>query len=387
MTAPRVGVNLLWMEPEVVGGSEEYSTRLLSSVAGIGRHRLVLFVRGDFSAHHEDLAAVTETVVAPLSGSSRVLRVALENSWLPHAARRVGVQLVHHLGGTVPWRNPTPTVLTLHDLQPLVFPENFSALKRGYLRRAIPRSVVTADAVSTTSGYVARAVASRFGLPVRDIAVVHAGPGPVEAHPGAAAIRSMRERYGIGDRYAIYPAVAYPHKNHEVLVQAAASFEGVQLVFTGGPGPADQEIADRIAADGLTAQVKRLGRVPVEDLRCLLWGAAMLLFPSRYEGFGLPVVEAMARGVPVVAANATCLPELVADAGLIVEPSNPSDWAAAVRRLESDTGLAAELAERGRIRVAEFASESGGERLASLYDRVLAHGEQPPPADGEASRR
>jgi glycosyltransferase involved in cell wall biosynthesis len=371
MSAPRVGINLLWMIPGVVGGSETYTSRLLTAVLERGDQDLLLFVRPDFANCHPELAAVNEIVIAPGSGTSRGVRVGLENTWLPWAVKKAGVDLVHHPGGTLPWVINTPTVLTVHDLQPLTAPQSFSLLKRTYLGRAIPRSVRAADKVTVTSDYVAREMATHLGGQAGDYAVVPAGPGVVEPPPAAAAIAEVRARYGVGDRFAIYPAITYGHKNHPVLLRAAASLAGIEVVLTGGAGDAETEIAAYVAGNKLEGTVKRLGRIPRADLNMLLWGASALVFPSLHEGFGLPVIEAMARDLPVVVADASCLPDVAGEAGLVVAPHDVSGWVDAINRVVNEPELARQLVSAGRERTAAFASAEGGRRLSAAYLEVL----------------
>lgn len=372
MSRPRVGVNLLWMIPEVVGGSEDYTVRLLDAVAARGEFDLVLFVRSDFGAYHPDLAETAETVVAPFSGGSRVARVLLENTWLPRAAKRAGVDLVHHPGGTVPWRAPQPTALTVHDLQPLVLPGNFSVLKRAYLTRALPRSVQAATRVVATSDYVAHDLADRFGLASDGVAVVQAGPGTVPPRPSEEEMAAVRDRWGIDGPYVIYPAITYGHKNHMVLLRAAALLDGVRVVLPGGSGEVEQVVENYISDNGLDDVVLRLGRIPGEQLNALLWDATALVFPSLFEGFGLPVVEAMARRLPVIVADSTCLPGIAGGAGLVVAPHDVSAWARAIDDVASEPALATDLAARSAARAGQFTSEEGGRRLAAVYREVLA---------------
>lgn len=372
MSGRRIGVNLLWMIPGVVGGTEDYTVRLLDTLSARGDFELVLFVRPDFATHHPDLAAATETVVAPRSGRNRMIRVALENTWLPRAAQRHSVEVIHHPGGTIPWYSKSRTVLTVHDLQPLELPRNFAPLKRWYLAGALPRSVRAADKVTATSGYVARNLESRLGLDADAVAIVPAGPGTVGSRPTESRLAQVRASYGLGESYVIFPAITYGHKNHRVLLRAAALFENCQLVLTGGAGDAETPINDYIAHNRLQSRVKRLGRVSAADLNALMWSARALVFPSLYEGFGLPVVEAMARGVPVIVADATCLPELVGEAGILVSPHDVKGWAEAVNRVAPGTKLATDLSASGMNRAAQFTSESGAEHLAGVYEEVLA---------------
>src|SRR5690606_16446465 len=144
--------------------------------------------------------------------------------------------------------------------------------------------------------------------------------------------------------YVVHPAITYPHKNHLVLLEAVSRVPGLHAVLTGGPAGNEEAVTRRAAAPDLAGRVHRLGRVPRADLDALLAGAVALAFPSRYEGFGVPVLEAMALGCPVAAADATALPEVVGDAGLLVGPDDVAGWAEALGRLSGDAGERRRLA-------------------------------------------
>src|SRR5690606_27214185 len=155
-----------------------------------------------------------------------------------------------------------------------------------------------------------------------------------------------------------YPAITYPHKDHVTLVRAMARLgdehRDVRLVLTGGEGPAEAEVRREIDALGLGSRVLRIGRVPTPDLVALLDAAEVVAVPSRYEGFGVPLVEAMSRGRPLVAADATAIPEVVGDAAELVPPGGVTEWARALADLLGDPARRAELGERGRRRAAEI---------------------------------
>ncbi len=375
-----VGVNLLWLVPGTVGGSEEYLTRLLSGIAASPPDDLdlTLFVLEPFLDAHPDLVEAFPTVTWPATGRSKALRIAAESTWLPDRLRRHHVDLVHHGGGVVPPGARTPSVLTIHDLQPLVLPDNFRTLKRRYLAAMLPRSAARARLVLTPSDHAGRSVVEVLGVPPERVRTV---PHGVEATapPTAEQIEAGREvarRRGVAGPYFVLPGIPYAHKNHVGLVQAFARVAAVrpdaQLVLPGGEGPTDPDLAAEVERAGLRDRVHRLGRVPRSDLDALLDGACALTFPSRYEGFGAPVLEAMARGCPVVAASATALPEVVGEGGLLLAPDDVGGWAAAMIDLLDHPDRRRALSRAGLERARTFTWHRSAEILLDCYRDALA---------------
>jgi alpha-1,3-rhamnosyl/mannosyltransferase len=362
-------VNLTWLRPGQVGGSESYLVRLLEGVAARhadDRPEVHLAVHPAFPAAHPGMSASFEVTPAPQwAGRSRPARVAAERTWLAGLARRLRPDVVHHAGGTVPAGSPAPAAVTVHDLQYLVHPEYFSAVKLAFLRRQVPRAARRARRVQVPSGYVATMVRDELGVAPSAVDVVlHGVPLPPVSAAG--------ETPPVAGRYLLYPAVAWPHKNHDVVLRALAALppgDRPRLVLTGASGP-ELERLRRLAHDlGVGQQVLWLGRVPYDDLAALYRGAVALVFPSRFEGFGAPVVEAMALGCPVVAADATALPEVVGPAGLLVGPDDVTGWAAAIERV-------ARPEERGRLvalglaRAPCFGIERASEALLASWSRT-----------------
>ena len=389
----RVGVNLTWLVPGVVGGSEDYVVGLLTALAegpaaaGLAEPdpplEVVLFVNRTAAAHHRDLFAPFEVVVAPVSGRSKAARVAADNTWLAWALRRRRIGVVHHVGGVVPFVDagpvaPATRVLTVHDLQPLDLPENFSRTKRLFERVALPWSVRRADLITTLGTHVATSVHGRFGTPADAFALVPPG----SRRPGRQdddAPTDVLPRLGIaGHPYVLYPAITYPHKNHVVLVEAmarlAASHPDLRLVLTGGAAQCEDDLRRSITELGVSGSVVRAGRVPGDDLVALYRGAAALVFPSRYEGFGLPILEAMRLGCPVVAANTTALPEVVGGAGILVAPGDPDGWARAIAQIVDDHEVRRRLVAAGRERAAGFSWDHGATSLVAAWRRAATLG-------------
>jgi alpha-1,3-rhamnosyl/mannosyltransferase len=296
--------------------------------------------------------------------------VIAERTWLPRRARHLDV--VHHAGGTAPPVAP-PIVLTIHDLQYRAFPQFFHPVKRAFLNASVPRAVRRATVVTVPSEFVRTDVHEAFGLSLDRIVVV---PHmlPERAEPSARI--DVRARYQLGERFVVYPAVTWPHKNHSVLVEALALLDDahadIAVVLLGAPGPGDQALDALVARRGLAGRVRRVGRVPDADRDALYAEALALTFPSRYEGFGAPVIEAMAAGCPVIASSTTALPEVVGEAGMLVDPDDASAWAAAITALADDPVQRQRLVDAGRARVAQFSSLRSAELLVGAYRQALA---------------
>ncbi len=370
----RIGVNLLWLVPGEVGGSEEYTVRLLAALKQFGSDdvEIVLYVNGRFGEAYPELASWYPTRVAPVSGSSRGLRVVLESTWLAMRSRLDGCVLVHHAGGTMPMVRSVPGILTMHDLQPLANPERFGLIKGTYIRFLAPRSLKKAKTVVCLSDFVANDVVDRVGVRREDIEIVPCGVND----PGAAfdqqRSRALLEALDLSDHpFVIYPAITYPHKNHASLVAAFARIadrvDDVRLVFTGGAGASDSVVESTIAAYGLQSKVIRTGRIPESDLDLLYRAATMMAFPSLYEGFGVPILEAMSRGCPIVSSDAGALPEVVGDAGELVDPIDVAGWANALLGLLTDPTRRTVLTRRGFDRATQFSWSASAQTLLSVY--------------------
>jgi alpha-1,3-rhamnosyl/mannosyltransferase len=372
MSRYTVGINLLWLVPGEVGGSEESTLASIRALVALADPALDLrlFVLEPMLREHPDVVSSLPVDVLPISGRARVGRIAAETSWL--AARSRGLDLLHHAGGTAPPLRTAPYVLTLHDLQPLERRATHSAVKRAYLSAAIPPSVRHARVVAVPSEYVRRSVLDRFGTDPARVVVVPHGVDPL-AHPTPPEV--VRERYHLDGPVVLYPAITYPHKNHAVLVRAFAVVLAAQpdavLVLPGGRGAEEDAVRHLIDDLGIRSSVRRTGRISAADVAGLYHLASVVAVPSRYEGFGLPAVEAMAYGVPLVAAAATALPEVVGEAGRLVDPGDVDGWAAAITALLEDPVERDRLARAGARRAQGYTWPANAAALAGLYHRAL----------------
>ena len=382
-TPRRIGVNLLWLVPGVVGGSEEYTTRLLRGLAEDPPPdlHLTLFALRSFAEAHPDLVAQYSTVTTRLDGHRKAERVATEATWLAREAGRRNIELLHHAGGVIP-PGPAigriPAALTIHDLQPLAMPENFSSVKRRWLTTMLPRSAKRAAMVFTPSDPASASVVERLGVPEDHVRTVPHGIEPPRPVP-ADEVAAVRQRYRLGEQVILYPAITYPHKDHVTLVEAfgrlARSRPDLTLVLPGGAGPSEADVSAAIRASGAGEQVRRTGRIPWTDLAALYACATVVAVPSRFEGFGAPALESMAAGVPVVVADATALPWVVGDAGLKFRPGDVGQLVGELARVLDQPAVHDTLAAAGRVRAERFTWDSAAGDLAAGYRAAAAVGE------------
>ncbi len=369
MSKPSVAINMLWCVPGQVGGSEEYFVRQLLGLHEINApFDVMVFAPRGFSVAHPDVAQNVRVVEVGNNCSNRELRVSLENTWL--ASKTRNFDLVHHGGGTLPSRGNASTLLTIHDVQYLSYPQYFNTMKLRYLRNRVPSSVRRATCIATPTNYVRQSLDAAFGnVESRSFVVRHG----IEPNIGVNATDEgeLRSRFHLGDaRILIFPAMTHPHKNHEFVLRMLAGpwrDYNLKLVMAGGHGLADTHVNQMIVELGLGDRAIRIGRVGANDRDGLIRLAEALVFPSMYEGFGAPVVEAMALGAPVIASDCASLPEVVGDAGLVL-PLEESAWADALNEVGRRR---AELIARGQTRSAQFTSAKSAEDLCIAYDAAL----------------
>jgi alpha-1,3-rhamnosyl/mannosyltransferase len=367
-----VAVNLLWCTPGEVGGSEDYLARQLAGLGELDSDiALTLCCTTAFAGAHPDLAARFAVRTPGRLSGSRTARIVAEHTWL--ARQTSGFDVVHHGGGTTPLIGPRPIMLTIHDLQYLTLPQHFSRLRLRYLQAMMPRSVRRASVVATPTEFVRGTVIDAFGIDASRVVVV---PHGVRSTPIEGSVRNqidaVRRRYALGDGpYVVYPAITHPHKNHQLLLDVMSRHwtdQTLRLVLVGGAGAVERDVARTIAERGLTDRVIRPGRVPGGDRDALIAGAAALVFPSTYEGFGAPLIEAMALGTPVVCGDHPALREVAGSAAILLPPDADA-WSAVLDDVERRR---AELVAAGHERVKQYTLAASGVALVGAYHLSLS---------------
>ncbi|NLD71706.1 MAG: glycosyltransferase family 4 protein [Chloroflexi bacterium] len=354
-------------------GIGRYTRGLIRALVEIDRtNRYVLF-----SAGRDPRGATWPANVAyrALPLTDRHLAILWQRLRLPLPVETITgrVDLFHSPDFVLPpvWR--ARTALTVHDLSFMRYPECSSPPLLEYLMRSVPRSVERADLVLADSESTRRDVIELLGIAEDRVRTLYAGVEERFSRPAEPdAVEAVRRRYGIARPYILGLGTLQPRKNFPALIRAYHALRethGVehQLVIGGGRGWLDDEIYATIDALGLEGDVLLPGYVDDADLPALYTGAAVFAFPSLYEGFGIPILEAMACGTPVVSADASSLPEVTGDAALLVSPHDVEALAHALWRLLDDGDLRETLVERGRQRVALFRWEAAARTLLEAY--------------------
>jgi glycosyltransferase involved in cell wall biosynthesis len=269
------------------------------------------------------------------------------------------------------------SVLTVHDLAFLLYPQCADAKLRDYLMAAVPRSVRKASFVVADSENTRNDVICLLGAAPERTAVVPGGVEPRFRPADPAAVEGLRQRLGLTAPFILSVGMMEPRKNWQGLIQAyslarARHHLPHQLVLAGPRGWLWESILEERERSPFRNDVVFVGFVPDEDLPTLYSAADAFAFPSFYEGFGLPPLEAMACGTPVVVSDAASLPEVVGDAGLKVPPEDVDGLAEALAQLATDEQQRAQLRQAGLARAAAFSWERAAERMLSVYKHVTA---------------
>jgi glycosyltransferase involved in cell wall biosynthesis len=273
-------------------------------------------------------------------------------------------------------RSALPTIYNPHDLQHRHLPDFFApgeVARRETLYRA---GCTYSRAVATASHWVAQDVERSYGVPSERIFVVHSGAATQRYAPSTqGTLDGVRRRLRLPDVFALYPAQTWPHKNHIGLIRALgllreADDRRLCVVCTGAKNAFFPKVAREARARGVEEQVLFVGYVSPGDLRALYRLASFMVFPSLFEGGGLPVIEALRESLPVACSEATSLPEIVGDAALLFDPGSPEAIADALRRMMTDAALLAELRLRGHTRAAGFSWSRMAQTFRAVYRSV-----------------
>ena len=298
-----------------------------------------------------------------------------EQQHLPVQAARAGVDLVHSLASTGPAWGRFARTVTIHDLIYLVYPEAHPGVRTQGMRLLVPLAARSSQRVMAVSRSTADDLTLLLGIPREKIDVVPDGLG-VSAEGIATPEAELRTAHGLGERQiALSVSAKRPHKNIARLLDALALIPAGRrplLVVPGYQTWYEAELRALAHGLGLDDDVRFLGWVSPADLEGLYAASACFVFASLYEGFGMPVLEAMSRGVPVVCADRSALPEVVGDAAVLFDPEDPASIARAIERVLGDPALAAHLREAGLRRAAGFTWARTAQLTVASYERTLA---------------
>jgi glycosyltransferase involved in cell wall biosynthesis len=371
-----VGLNLIFLVPGETGGMEVVARELIPALldqapAGM---RFTAFVNREAAADDGPWGELLPSVTVPVNARERVQWVLGEQTLLPLLAARAGVELVHSMASTAPLWGRFRRVVTVHDLIYARFPDAHAGIRDKGMRVLVPSAARRSDRVIADSHSTREDLVELLGLARARIDVVPLGLGAVRREQPLPE-RDVRTHLELGERDVVLSLSAKrPHKNLLALIGALAQIAPERrpvLVIPGYPTAHESELRARAGALGIAGDLRFPAWLSNAELEGLWSITRAFVFPSLYEGFGLPVLEAMVRGVPVACSNASSLPEVAGEAALLFDPHDPAAIASAISRLLSDETLRARLHARGIARARQFTWERTARLTLESYARAF----------------
>lgn len=382
----RIGIDARFLTHPQMGGFKTYTENLVAALANIDTDNEYVLYLDRSPSEQTKLSASSNFIYRIVPGMLPVLGMPWrEQVGLSHQIMRDKLDLFHAPSLTAPLRLTCPLVVTIHDMI-WYFPEKFSNSKSRSVQRKmmewyyrlVPQFAIRhAAAILTVSQAAKESITQQFGLPVEKLFVTHEAAsqvyGPVK---DPQQIKAIRHKYKLTFEFILAIGSADPRKNISTLVQAYALLppdlqNRYKLVIVWTHHFLTTKLAKQIEKLKLTNNVQFLKQVSNEDLVLLYNAASLFAFPSRYEGFGLPLLEAMACGAPVIASNNSSIPEIVGDAGLLVETEDVETLASTMVHVLTDETTQRQLIQKGFERAASFSWEKCAYQTVAVYKQAL----------------
>jgi glycosyltransferase involved in cell wall biosynthesis len=406
-----IAIKAMDLLPDELGGAGDYLYNLVHALARVDEQNEYLILlrhvnRDAFSRLNQPNfhGVVLESPLArPIAGPGRVLLRLLSPWLMRHLALAKALhnlfqvfqtRLGYDLAGEIESLEPDlvhfpqsvmdpltlslPCVLTLHDIQQEYYPEFFTAHELGFRRRTYRPSAEKASLIITDSGFTKQTLVEKYQVPATKIYSISMGVNHTvfSPHHPQEELQRLREKYCLPEQFAFYPANTWPHKNHVRLVRAwtllgRRARADCPLVLTGKAREGHKSFLAEVERLGLQREILYLGYVPRREMPLLYAVASFLIFPSLFEGFGLPVLEAMASGCPVACSSLTAPPEIAGGAALLFDHYSEEEIAEAARRLIEDGEIRQVLRQRGLERAREFSWEKTAQETLQVYYKAL----------------
>jgi glycosyltransferase involved in cell wall biosynthesis len=381
----RIVLNAITFSPGKMGGTETYFRKLLENLQLVDTDNHYQLVCGDDVAREFTSLNPNFEVVAvrryPRHDLRRyvfsLMRRVTGFDYVQWSFKRLSADVVHHPFTIMyPSGLNSSTVLTFWDMQHEFFPEFFSKEELERRKSHYRSSCLAATRIIVSSEFTRQSLVERYEIDSGKIDVIYVGSGAeYRVIEDRELLEGVRKKYGLARPYLYYPAATWPHKNHLRLLGALKyllerfRFDG-DLVLTGVAEHAHYEILREIDRLGLSDRVKVLGHLPYGDLPGLYNSARLLVFPSLFEGFGIPLVEAMACGCPTACSNVTSIPEVIGEAGVMFDPTSIEDIAESIWSVWTDDARLAGMRREGLRRAGLFDWENTGRKTIEVYRKA-----------------
>ena len=366
----RIGINLLTLVPGEIGGMEQYIRNLISySLHASDDYELILFLNkyniDTFVENHKKLRKILihENIDGNLQLHVWIYKLKIDIWFCPLLTLEPrGINI--------------PSIVTIPDIQHEFYPEFFDPYTLRWRYASYDYSVKRCDAVLTLSKYSKETIVEKYKIPENKVYAIHLDSSQeFYLNHSEATDQKVIEKYQLPNEYGFYPANTWQHKNHLNLLKAMVILKKhfnvkINMVFTGSGQQAHESITNFINENDLSEQIKFLGYLPQEEMPYVYRNAKFLVFPSLFEGFGIPLVEAMRTKTPIVCSNAGSIPEVVEDSALLFDPNNPEDIALKILEvLKEQTRI--ELINKGIKQAEKFSWEKCSETTLEVFKRVM----------------
>jgi glycosyltransferase involved in cell wall biosynthesis len=372
----RIGIDATAVPPKPMGAGL-YIIYLIQELGKLeSDHEFTVFAQEYLRPHLEGQVS-DQIQIHWLKNMSVPRRLVWEQTTFPRLIRQLHLDLLHTPHYTKPLSHPVPTVVTYHDMIFFIHPEKHTLAKRYFFPWMMRRSSKKADIIISDSEST-RLDAMRFlDIPPEKIITVHLGYQEIFRRiTDQAQLSAIRQQYRLPEKFIFYAGAIEPRKNVPLLLTVFEKLvqQGIphDLVLAGGLGWLYEDVLAQIDSMQARDRVHRVGHVPYKDLPTFYNLADVFVYPSVYEGFGLPPLEGMACGTPVITSNISSMPEFVGDAGILVPPDDEGALLGAVQRVLTDQVLRQRLREAGPQRAANFTWKHTAQKTLDIYQQVLS---------------
>lgn len=371
----RIGIDATPLPPNPLGAGV-YIIQLIRALTELRTgNQWVIFAQHSGKAQIETpgMTNVEWALIPDISPSRRLL---WEQSYLPVLVQRMHVEILHSLHYTRPLFLPhASSVVTFHDMTFLLYPQLHTLAKRALFPLAIRMSARLADAIITVSEHTRQDALRLLSLPAERVtAIPLAASSGYQLVSNTAQLEHCKQKYNLPEAYILYVGAIEPRKNLPLLLQAyhhlVANGLPVSLVIVGALGWMYAEAMQQIETLSLGNKVHFIGYIPAEDLPMVYNLARVFVYPSLYEGFGLPPLEAMACGTPVITSATSAMIETVGEAGILVNPQEKGSLVNAIRAVCEDNALHEQLSQKGRTQAAKFTWKHTAQETLRVYQKV-----------------